>query len=86
MKNISHEEIAQKFVDGKAFDFNNIGKVITDLAPMLTVSDKGLHGVLFGKFNVLACMMPAYDAANFLGALRGGGLAGTIAEGVGEPR
>ena len=81
-KSLSHEEIAQRFVEGNAFDFNKMGKIITELAPTLAVRDNGLHGVIFGRFNILACMMPAFDAANFLGGLRGSGLAGTIAQDV----
>lgn len=80
--NISHEEIAQKFVDSGAFDFNKIGKIISELGPTLAVRDNGLHGVVIGGPSVIACMMPVWDATNFLSNLQGSGLAGTIAEDV----
>jgi hypothetical protein len=85
-KNISHEEIAQKFVDEKAFDFTNIGKILTELGPTLAAGDNGLHGVIFGRYNSIACFMPAFDVAHVLGALRGSGLAGTIAEDVAKSK
>jgi hypothetical protein len=81
-KNLSHEEIAQRFVDGKAFDFHAIGKLVTELGPTLAVSDLGFHGVAFGRFNILACMMPAFDAASLIGNLRSAGLAETMLEGA----
>ena len=31
--------------------------------------DDGLHGVIFGKYNILACMMPAFDLAQLVGDL-----------------
>ena len=85
-KTISHQEIAQKFVDGKAFDFHNIGKIITELGPTLAVRDEGLHGVILGKHIVLACIKIGGDVGQFLGGDRESGLARTIAEDVGRPR
>lgn len=37
--------------------------------PELVSHDDGLHGVIFGKYNILACMMPAFDLAQLVGDL-----------------
>lgn len=69
-KSLSHEEIAQKFIDTKAVDFGAIGRFITDLGPTLAVNDQGLHGVVIGRYNTIACMIPALDLGRLVGNLR----------------
>jgi hypothetical protein len=81
-KNLSHEDIAQRFVDAKVFDFTAMGKLITELGPVLAVNDQGWHGVNFGRFNSHACMLPAADVARLVGNLRAAGLAATVLEGA----
>ena len=73
-KNLSHEEIAQRFVDAKVFDFGAAGKLIAELGPTLAVSDHGWHGINFGRFNSHACFLPASDVARLVGSLRGASL------------
>ena len=79
---LSHEEIAQRFVDAKVLDFTAMGKLITQLGPELAVSDQGWHGINFGRWNWWACMMPAADAARLVGNLRAAGLTATVLEGA----
>ena len=64
---LSHEEIAQRFVNAKVFDFGAMGKLIAELGPELAARDQGWHGINFGRFNVLACMMPPADVARLVG-------------------
>ena len=80
-KELSHEAIARQFVERQAFDFGAIGSLVTELAPKLAVSDHGLHGVLIGRFNVIACMLTAVDAASLIGNVRVPGLAQTLLQG-----
>jgi hypothetical protein len=74
-ENLSHEEIARRFVDSKAIDFQAMGKLVAELGPALVLGDKGIHGVVFGKYNSIACMMPAADLARLVGNTRLSGLA-----------
>jgi hypothetical protein len=69
-KSLSHEEIAQRFVDAKVIDFSAAGKLIAELGPTLAVNDLGWHGINFGRFNSLACFLPAFDVARLVGNLR----------------
>jgi hypothetical protein len=79
-KSLSHEEIAQRLVDAKVIDYHAMGKFVAELGPALAVGDQGLHGVVFGRFNTLACMIPAVDAARLVGNLRNAGVANAALE------
>ncbi len=79
-ENLSHEEIAQRFVDSKAFDFQSMGKLIVELGPILAVRDKGLHGTIIGRYNTIACFLPASDVLRLIGNSRLAGLAETLSE------
>lgn len=68
---LSHEEIAQRFVEANVIDFSAAGKLIAELGPTLAVSDHGWHGINFGRWNTLACSMPATDVAHLVGNLGG---------------
>ncbi|MDP9123159.1 MAG: hypothetical protein M3N82_00900 [Pseudomonadota bacterium] len=81
-KQLSHEEIAQRFVDAKVIDFDAMGRLIAELGPTLAVSDQGWHGFNFGRFNSLACMMPAADVARLVGNLHGAALTAAVLEGA----
>ncbi len=83
-RNLSHEDIAQHFVKAKVFDFNAMGKLIAEIGPELAVSDLGWHGVNFGRYNILACMLPATDVARLVGNLRAAGLTAAALEGAAE--
>ena len=81
-KTLSHEDIAQRLVDAKVVDFAAMGRFITELGPSLAVADQGWHGINFGRFNILACMMPAVDAARLVGDLRVAGAANAALQGA----
>jgi hypothetical protein len=83
-KNLSHEEIAQRLIDAKVVDFAAMGRFITEIGPMLAVSDGGWHGINIGRFNILACMMPAVDAARLVGNLRAAGATAAALEGAAD--
>lgn len=51
-------------------DFNAMAKFVAEFGPTLAVNDHGWHGINFGRFNMLACFMPAADAARLIGNLR----------------
>jgi len=76
---LSHEEIAQRFVNAKVFDFGAMGKLIAELGPELAARDQGWHGI-----NVLACMMPPADVARLVGSLRSAALTAAVIEGAVE--
>ena len=80
MSEISHEEIAQRFMDAKIVNFQAMGKLVTDLGPALAIGDQGWHGVNFGRFHILACIMPAGDVARLVGSLQTAGLAAAALE------
>lgn len=77
-KGLEHEEIAARFLDSGAINFDAVGKFVTELGPELVARDTGLHGVLFGKFSTIACALTADDLRTFLGGQRGAGLAEAI--------
>jgi hypothetical protein len=83
-KSLSHEEISEKFVQSKVIDFAAMGKFITENGAALAVNDQGLHGVTIGRYNILACMMPAIDVARLVGDLRGASLTAKALEGIAE--
>lgn len=83
-KHLSHEDIAQRFVDAKVIDFSAMGKLITELGPTLAVNDQGWHGVNFGRFNWHACFIPAADAARLVGSLSAAALTARVLEGAVE--
>ncbi len=66
---MEHEQIAKRFLESKAVDFGNMGKFVAELGPTLAVEDSGLHGVLLGRFNILACMLRPLDAERLIGSL-----------------
>lgn len=69
-KELEHDEIAQRFLDSRSLNFDAMGKFVGELGPELLVRDKGLHGVAFGRFNILACMLTASDLVALVGDLR----------------
>jgi hypothetical protein len=67
---ISNREIVSKFVESKAVDFEAIGKLVTELGPVLSASDIGYRVVLAGRPFMIACLMPAADLRELVGELR----------------
>lgn len=79
-KDFDHDAIAQRFLESQTLNFDAMGKFVSELGPELLVRDKGLHGVAFGRFNILACMLTASDLVALVGDLR---LAGRFAQEMG---
>jgi hypothetical protein len=77
---LSHEDIAKRFVEAKVVDFGAMGRLITELGPVLAVTDLGWHGINLGRFNILACMLPAADVARLVGNLRTAALTASVLE------
>ncbi|MHB1007970.1 MAG: hypothetical protein ACYC1E_01780 [Propionibacteriaceae bacterium] len=66
---LTHEAISEKFLASDAVKFDGLAKFVSDFGPDLVSHDDGLHGVVFGRYNILACMMPAADVAKLVGDL-----------------
>lgn len=81
-KNLSHEEIAERFTAAKVIDFSAMGKFITDFGPTLAVNDQGWHGINIGRFVILACCIPPADVTRLVGDLRGAALTAKVLEGA----
>jgi hypothetical protein len=81
-RDISHEDIAERFIQAKVVDFAAMGKLVAELGPLLAVADRGWHGVNFGRFHILACMMPAPDFTHVVGSLRTAALTSAALEGA----
>ena len=78
---LSHEAIAKRFLESSAVDFDAIGKFVAEMNGRdLVVSDQGLHGAIFGRYNILACMLPASDVVRLVGDLRGASLTAAALE------
>lgn len=69
-KELQHEEVAQRFLESKSLDFEAMSRFVADVGPELVVRDQGVHGVVFGRWNLLACMMPVDDFRSIIGDLR----------------
>ena len=67
---LGHDDIAQRFLESQSLNFEAMGKFVGELGPQLLVRDKGLHGIAFGRFNILACMLTASDLVALVGDLR----------------
>ena len=81
---LSHEEISKRFVESKAVDFVAMGKFISEFGASLALDDQGWHGINIGRFNILACMLPAADVTRLVGDLRSAGLTAKAQEAVTE--
>ena len=77
---LSHEDIAKRFVAAKVVDFAAMGRFITELGPELAVNDQGWHGINIGRYNILACQLPAADVAGLVGNLRTAALTASALE------
>jgi len=66
---LTHEAISEKFLASDAVKFDGLARFVNEYGPELVTHDDGLHGVIFGKYNILACMMPARDLAQLVGDL-----------------
>lgn len=80
---LTHEDIANRFLESRSLNFDAIGDFVSKMGPELVTRDDGLHGVVYGRFNTLACFLPAGDLRNVFGGIRG--VAG-LAEAVDVPR
>jgi hypothetical protein len=78
-KRLSHEDIASQFLESGSLNFEAVGKFVSTIGPELVTRDDGLHGVIYGRFNTLACILRADDLQTVFGGLRGvGGLAEAV--------
>lgn len=76
---LSHEEISARFLESRSLDFDAVGAFVSQIGPELVTRDDGLHGVIYGRFNMLACFLRADDLGNVFGGLRNaGGLADAV--------
>jgi hypothetical protein len=83
-KSLSHEEVAERFIAAKAINFDAMGKFVAELGPALVINDQGWHGINFGRFNILACMLQASDVARVVGNLRSAASTAAALEGAAE--
>lgn len=58
---LSHEEISAQFLDSGSMNFEAVGTFVSKIGPDLVTRDDGLHGVIYGRFNTLACFLRADD-------------------------
>lgn len=68
---LTHDEISKRFLESGALNFEAIGEFVSKIGPSLVTDDDGLHGVIYGKFNTLACILRADDLRHVFGGLRG---------------
>jgi hypothetical protein len=68
---LSHDDISTRFVESGAVDFDSVGNFVSKIGPELATRDEGLHGVIYGRFNMLACFLRADDLGIVFGGLRG---------------
>jgi hypothetical protein len=66
---LSHEDISKSLVESGAINYEALGQWVTKYGPELATRDEGLHGVMVGKYNHLACMLTAADLKARVGSL-----------------
>ncbi len=66
---LTHEAISERFLASDSVKFDGLARFVNDFGPELVGRDDGLHGVVFGRYNILACMLPASDVAKLVGDL-----------------
>ncbi len=66
---LTHEQISEKFLASNAIQFDGLAKFVGEFGPELVAQDDGLHGVMFGRYNILACMLTASDLSKLVGDL-----------------
>lgn len=69
-ESISHEEISQRFLDSGAVNYEAAAKFVAEIGPELAIRDEGLHGVIFGRYNMIACFKRWDDIRLEQGGLR----------------
>jgi hypothetical protein len=60
---MENKEIAARFLEAKAVNFDAIGKLVTELGPELARADVGQKMVLVGGRFVVACWLTARESA-----------------------
>ncbi|WP_310530051.1 hypothetical protein [Nocardioides sp.] len=70
-KQLSHEDISARFLESGSVNFDAVGEFVAKMGPELVTRDEGLHGVIYGRFNTLACFLRADDLRQVFGGLRG---------------
>ena len=70
-KPLTHQDISARFLESGSLNFDAVGEFVAKIGPELVTRDDGLHGVLYGRFNTLACVMRADDLRSVFGGLRG---------------
>jgi hypothetical protein len=70
-KSLSHEDISARFLESGSLNFDAVGDFVSKVGPELVTRDDGLHGIIYGRFNMLACFLRADDVINGFGGLRG---------------
>lgn len=66
---LSHEEISKSLLESGAINYDALGQWVAKIGPELAIRDGGWHGVMFGKYNTLACQITAGDLAARVGDL-----------------
>lgn len=69
-ESLSHEDIAARFLESRSVDFDAVGQFVSKIGPELVTRDDGLHGVIYGRLNMLACFLRPDDVGNVFGGLR----------------
>lgn len=67
---LSHEDISARFLESRSLNFDAVGAFVSEIGPELVTRDDGLHGVIYGRFNMLACFLRADDLGSVFGGLR----------------
>ena len=76
---MTNDQIVKRLIDSKAIDFTAIGHLVTELGPGLATGIAGPKFILFGRHNILACMMPPADASELVGEIARGQLGRAVA-------
>jgi hypothetical protein len=66
---LTHEDISAAFLESGSVNFEAVGQFVSKVGPELVTRDDGLHGVLYGRFNTLACILRADDLRSVFGSL-----------------
>jgi hypothetical protein len=68
---MKNEDLVKRMIDSKAVNFDAIGQLVNSHGAELSSSSTHINFVILGKPFILACFMPAFDAAQLVGQFRG---------------
>jgi hypothetical protein len=77
---MKNEELVKRMIESKAINFDAIGQLVNTHGAELAASTTHINFLIIGKPFLVACFMPAFDAAQLVGQFRGAEIGAAISK------